>query len=143
MTHVLGVHLAEGSLESATAKVLEWASAHESRSVFVANVHMIMEAFDSAAVRSALQEADMVVPDGVPLVWMMRLKGAREQARVYGPALMQQTLHAAAGAGHSGWALWLHDGRVDVTGRTDPQATSAPTGCVPRKPSIWRRSGCS
>ena len=40
--------------------------------------------------------ADLVTPDGMPLVWIMRAKGARDQERVYGPTLMLHVLETAA-----------------------------------------------
>ena len=45
-----------------------------------------------------MNSADLVTPDGMPLVWMMRLKGHRDQERVYGPTLMLHILEAAASA---------------------------------------------
>lgn len=43
-----------------------------------------------------MNSADLVTPDGMPLVWMMRLKGQRDQPRVYGPSLMLHILETAA-----------------------------------------------
>lgn len=80
----------------ASEQVLAWAKAHESRYVCAANVHMLMEAHDSLHYRQIVNSADLVVPDGVPLVWMLRLKGHPEQQRVYGPTLMLHVLEAAA-----------------------------------------------
>lgn len=64
--------------------------------VFAANVHMLMKAHDSPDFKSVVNSADMVTPDGMPLVWMMRLKGLKNQQRVYGPTLMLHVLEAAA-----------------------------------------------
>lgn len=61
-----------------------------------ANVHMVMEAYDSLNFRNTVKHAEAVVPDGMPLVWMMRLKGHKEQQRVYGPTLMLFLLEEAA-----------------------------------------------
>lgn len=69
---------------------------NESRYACFANVHMLMEAYDSEHFRGIVNNADLVTPDGMPLVWMMRLKGAPRQARVYGPALMLRLLESAA-----------------------------------------------
>ncbi|MBO3457623.1 WecB/TagA/CpsF family glycosyltransferase [Aetokthonos hydrillicola Thurmond2011] len=69
--------------------ILRWASARESKSVCVANVHMLMEAYWSPDFAMVLQNADLVTPDGMPLVWMMRLLGARHQDRVAGMDLLQ------------------------------------------------------
>lgn len=68
----------------------------ESRYICIANVHMLMEAYDSPAFKEIVNSADLVVPDGMPLVWMMRLKGQRDQQRVYGPTLMLHVLEVAA-----------------------------------------------
>ncbi|HEY9596218.1 MAG TPA: WecB/TagA/CpsF family glycosyltransferase [Cyanophyceae cyanobacterium] len=64
--------------------MLQWAGRGESRSVCVANVHMLMEAYRNPVMARVLENADMVTPDGMPLVWMMRLLGVRNQDRVAG-----------------------------------------------------------
>lgn len=63
----------------------------------VANVHMAMECHDDPAFAAIIAEADLVVPDGMPLVWTLRLTGWRGQTRVYGPTLMLHLCAAAAG----------------------------------------------
>lgn len=84
------------SYADAVNMVVDWSTNAESRYICIANVHVLMEAYDSADFRSVLNQADLVTPDGVPLVWMMRLKGQRTQQRVYGPTLMLRVLEAAA-----------------------------------------------
>lgn len=64
--------------------MLKWASSYASKVVCVANVHMLMEAYWHPELSSVLETADLVTPDGMPLVWMMRLMGARQQDRVAG-----------------------------------------------------------
>lgn len=64
--------------------------------VFAANVHMLMKAHDSPDFKAVVNSADLVTPDGMPLVWMMRLKGLKNQQRVYGPTLMLHVLETAA-----------------------------------------------
>ncbi len=85
------------SYPDATARVLAWAGAGESRYVCVANAHVVMEAYDSAEYRRELNGADLVTPDGMPLVWGLRLLGVRTATRVYGPDLTSRLLQAAAG----------------------------------------------
>jgi N-acetylglucosaminyldiphosphoundecaprenol N-acetyl-beta-D-mannosaminyltransferase len=46
-----------------------------------------------------INSADLVTPDGMPLVWLMRLRGAPRQERVYGPTLMLKVLEAAEKSG--------------------------------------------
>lgn len=93
---ILGVYVDPTSYVAALKQVFDWASTAESRYICAANVHMLMEAQDSAEYRDVLNQADLVAPDGMPLVWMLRLKGARGQTRVYGPTLMLHVLEQAA-----------------------------------------------
>jgi len=94
-TSVVKANVSLTRYELATEQVLIWAKARESRYVCAANVHMIMEAFDAPEFRQTVNQADMLTPDGMPLVWMMRLKGQRGQERVYGPTLMLHVLESA------------------------------------------------
>jgi N-acetylglucosaminyldiphosphoundecaprenol N-acetyl-beta-D-mannosaminyltransferase len=78
---------------------MKWSRLNESRYACIANVHMLMECYDSEPFQNIVNQADLVTPDGMPLVWMMRMKGIRHQERVYGPTLMLRLLEAAAGQG--------------------------------------------
>jgi N-acetylglucosaminyldiphosphoundecaprenol N-acetyl-beta-D-mannosaminyltransferase len=95
MSTILGCNIGEINYESATQLILGLARKRESRYVCVANVHMVMEAYDDAEFLQIVNAADLVTPDGMPLVWVMRLQGLRPQERVYGPALTQFVLEAA------------------------------------------------
>jgi N-acetylglucosaminyldiphosphoundecaprenol N-acetyl-beta-D-mannosaminyltransferase len=95
MTSVIGTTLSTTSYSAATAAIMSWARAGENRYVCVATVQTLMEAHDSAEFSEVIRGADMVTPDGMPLVWMLRMKGHREQTRVYGPTLMLRLLEAA------------------------------------------------
>lgn len=64
--------------------ILKWARRRESRTVYVANVHMLIEAHWNPEFATVLRNADIVTPDGMPLVWMMRKMGALSQDRVAG-----------------------------------------------------------
>lgn len=93
---LMGVEVDCTSYEKATAEINNWAEKGESRYVCAANVHMVMEALDSARYREVVNSADLVTPDGMPLVWMLRWMGASKQQRVYGPTLMLWVAEAAA-----------------------------------------------
>lgn len=66
------------------AKILKWGGTRKSKVVCVANVHMLVEAYWHPELSLVLQNASLVTPDGMPLVWMMKLLGAGEQNRVAG-----------------------------------------------------------
>jgi N-acetylglucosaminyldiphosphoundecaprenol N-acetyl-beta-D-mannosaminyltransferase len=58
------------------------------RFVSATGMHGITEALHDAAFKRVLNEADLVVPDGMPLVWLGRERGFSLRRRVYGPELM-------------------------------------------------------
>ncbi len=64
--------------------ILNWARTRESKTVCVANVHMLMEAHWNPDFAEILKSSDLVTPDGMPLVWMMRKMGVSYQDRVAG-----------------------------------------------------------
>jgi len=95
-TSLLGVSVFPIDYQSAAKRIILWAEKKSFFAVYAANVHMLMEAHDSPAYRQVLNQADMITPDGMPLVWLMRLKGIKNQQRVYGPTLMLHVIQAAA-----------------------------------------------
>jgi N-acetylglucosaminyldiphosphoundecaprenol N-acetyl-beta-D-mannosaminyltransferase len=93
--NIIGVNVAASSYQSVTGQVIDWASRGESRTVVFANVHVLMEAHDDPELRRKLNTADLVNPDGMPLVWALRAMGDRHVTRVYGPDTMEYLLRAA------------------------------------------------
>ena len=96
MTLVVGARVDSTTYSGATDIVVDWSKRRDSRYICVANVHMLMEAHDSSEFLILVNNADLTVPDGMPLVWMLRLKGKRNQQRVYGPTLMLHILESAS-----------------------------------------------
>jgi N-acetylglucosaminyldiphosphoundecaprenol N-acetyl-beta-D-mannosaminyltransferase len=96
---ILGIRIDPISLDHAVVRTMEWACSAETHYVCVANVHMVMEAYDSPDFRNVVNAADLVVPDGMPLVWKLRRMGYAGQERVYGPELTLRLLLAAAEKG--------------------------------------------
>ena len=86
------------SYDDAARRVIEWAKRGESRYVCVASVNNVMHARDDEAYRNIMNEADLVTPDGMPLVWGLRLLGVRRATRVYGPTLTPMVAALAARA---------------------------------------------
>jgi len=96
---ILGISVDVTSYADATSRVIEWARRGESRTVCLGVVASVMEARDSKKYRAALEQADLVTADGMPLVWMLRGLGTRTATRVYGPDLTLSVLDAAQCAG--------------------------------------------
>jgi N-acetylglucosaminyldiphosphoundecaprenol N-acetyl-beta-D-mannosaminyltransferase len=75
-------------LAAAVEIIGRWVSRRERAYVCVTGVHGVMESQRDEALRRIHNRAGLVVPDGMPLVWLCRLAGHREVGRVYGPDLM-------------------------------------------------------
>src|SRR5918996_3721088 len=107
--HILGLRVDATSYSDATERILGWARAGESRRISIANVHMTMEAYDSPDFRDVVNASDLVTPDGVPLVWALRLLGEETATRVYGPTL---TLHVCEAAARQAIPIGLYGGTL-------------------------------
>jgi N-acetylglucosaminyldiphosphoundecaprenol N-acetyl-beta-D-mannosaminyltransferase len=108
---VLGVKISAICLDSATERVQTWVEARERRYVCVADVHSVMESVRDPSLRQIHNKADMVTPDGMPVVWMCRLGGRRETGRVYGPDLMLECCQRFV---EHGYRHFLYGGRAGV-----------------------------
>jgi N-acetylglucosaminyldiphosphoundecaprenol N-acetyl-beta-D-mannosaminyltransferase len=96
---ILGTRVDATSYQHAAAEILRWARLGESRYVCVATVNNVIEAYDDPAYHEVMNGADLVTPDGVPLVWALRLLGVGEATRVYGPDLTPMLCERAATLG--------------------------------------------
>ncbi len=86
--HVLGMRVDATSYRETAAAIAALATTGVGGAVCVATVHMVMESFDDPEFRRIVNAADRVTPDGVPLVWALRLLGFKRAQRVYGPSLL-------------------------------------------------------
>ena len=111
---ILGTRTDSTSYSDAATRVLEWAKTTESRYVCVSNVHVTMESYDSAEYRAIVNGADLVTPDGMPLVWALRLFGVTGATRVYGPTL---TVHLLQHAATTGVAVGFYGASPEVLTR--------------------------
>lgn len=89
---VLGMRVDATNYAEATQTVCDWAGQGDPHYVCVANVHMVMEAWDDPGYQALVNRADLVTPDGMPLAWVLKRKGFPLKDRVYGPTLMQHVL---------------------------------------------------
>lgn len=93
---ILGIRIDATSYRDACDRIQAWAIARRSCYIVAANVHVLMTGYWDASYQAVLRDAALVTPDGVPLVWTMRLLGQRSQTRVYGPDLMLAWCQRAA-----------------------------------------------
>jgi len=86
--NVLGVGVHAIDMQQAVGEI-EGAIAERRRGyVCVTGVHGVMEAQRDRSLIPVFADALLVVPDGMPTVWMGRFQGLRKMERVFGPDLM-------------------------------------------------------
>ncbi len=87
---ILGVEVSAIDLGGAVQAIRDWIGERRRHYVCVTGVHGVMECREDAALRRIHDEAGLVTPDGMPLVWMARRLGFDRVRRVYGPDLMRE-----------------------------------------------------
>jgi N-acetylglucosaminyldiphosphoundecaprenol N-acetyl-beta-D-mannosaminyltransferase len=108
---ILGMRVDATSYEHAAREILGWARQGGSRYVCVATVNNVIEALDDPAYGAVMEAADLVTPDGMPLVWGLRLLGVAAATRVYGPDLTPAVCRLAA---EQGVPVGFYGGTEDV-----------------------------
>ncbi len=111
---VLGVPVNAIQIPGAIATMEEWIR-DKSGTHFVAvtGMHGVVEAQHEQTFKRILNSADLVVPDGMPLVWIGRRHGYKMPRRVYGPELME-TFFRATGSRYSHYFYGGTEGVADL-----------------------------
>ncbi len=98
---VLGVDVDAVQIPDVIAQMENWiGTRQQTHYIAVTGMHTVMEAQHDPGFRAVLAEADLVVPDGMPLVWCARLRGHALRRRVYGPELMLTFCRETAAKGY-------------------------------------------
>jgi N-acetylglucosaminyldiphosphoundecaprenol N-acetyl-beta-D-mannosaminyltransferase len=111
---ILGMRVDATSYADAVSRILRWSREGLGRYVCVATVHMVMEGYDDPNFQRIVNEADLVTPDGMPLVWALRLLGVATATRVYGPDLLPAVCEEAE---RQGVPVGFHGGSPEVLDR--------------------------
>jgi N-acetylglucosaminyldiphosphoundecaprenol N-acetyl-beta-D-mannosaminyltransferase len=108
---VLGVEVSAITMGDAIATIQRWIAEERREYVCVTGVHGIMESRRNALLRKIHNEAGMVTPDGVPLVWFLRLIGKSRTHQVCGRDLMRAM---TAVSNQQGYRQFYYGGNVGV-----------------------------
>jgi len=102
--NVLGTRVNTLNLPAAMALLEQWVQGGSwGRYVCFATANGLTAGVRDEAVRAAFNGADACMPDGMPLVWIGRLRGHASTDRVYGPDLMLATLAVSAQKGYTNY----------------------------------------
>ncbi len=98
--HVLGVGVSPINIPAAVDCIDGWISRREHHYVCVTGVHGVMESQQDPELKKIHNEAGLVTPDGMPMVWLSKWAGFKDVTRVYGPDLMAAVCEQSVAKGH-------------------------------------------
>jgi N-acetylglucosaminyldiphosphoundecaprenol N-acetyl-beta-D-mannosaminyltransferase len=87
------------NLGTAADTIEVWIRADRHEYVCITGVHGVVESRHDPTIRAIHNAAGLVTPDGMPLVWLLRLAGYSDAGRVYGPDLMLLLLERSVSQG--------------------------------------------
>lgn len=106
-----GMRLFSGSIIGVAERVASLIKGKKQAYVCVTGAHGVVESTRKQQVLQAHQDACLVVPDGMPLVWLGKLLGHTNTERIYGPDLF---LALCERAEKEKWRVFLY-GTTDGT----------------------------
>ena len=112
---VLGVPVSATSLHQACKAIEDWAEDRQGRFVCVRDVHGVMRSLDDARLRDAHRDADMITPDGMPLVLLGKMHG-KQISRTAGADLMESLLSRSPESGLKHYFYGGHEGVAETLG---------------------------
>lgn len=98
---VLGFPISSLPFGQTIELLLGWAKENQGKMICIANTHMLVEAYQNTQFAEVLRQGNLLTPDGMPLVWMLRIMGALRPERVAGPDLFTALCQRASAEGLS------------------------------------------
>lgn len=135
---VLGVGISAVNLDLAVQQIDAWIVSRQRNYVCITGVHGVMESQRDPQLKRIHNAAGMVTPDGMPMVWMNKLRGNGHVGRVYGPDLM---LEVCAAGEQRGYKHFFYGGGEGVAEKLSarlrerfPKMQVVGTYCPPFRP---------
>ena len=114
---VLGVRVNVLDMERTLDILDRWITEGHREYVCVTGVHGVMESRRDERLQQIHNEAGLVTPDGMPLVWWARSQGWRQARRVYGPDLLLACCERSITTGYRHFFYGGGDGVADLLAR--------------------------
>ena len=113
-TNVLGVGISVINMDDAVRMSESLIRSHNRKYICLTDVHGIIEAQSDATFREILNGSAMTTPDGMPLVWVGKLRGHKRMQRVYGPDYMLEMCRISV---YRGYRHFFFGGKPGVAER--------------------------
>jgi len=108
---ILGVEINAIDMDDAVGAIGGWIRQREPTYVCLVPAHSVMEARRDEEYRRVLNGSGLTTPDGMSIVWLLKLRGHRRVQRVYGPDLVLEVCRASVEAG---WSHFFYGGEEGV-----------------------------
>lgn len=109
---ILGVQISALNMQLALKQMETWLAEREPNYICVTPAHSIMECVNDPTLLPIFNGAGLVTPDGMAVVWLLKLKGRKHVGRVYGPDLL---LAACAHGLSKSYRHYFYGGAPGVT----------------------------
>lgn len=109
--YILRTRVHQTNYTDAGQLILQAIQANNWGYVAIANVHMVMTGYWDQDFQAIINNALLTTPDGMPLVWGLKLFGLKNASRVYGPDL---TLHCCAIAEQANLPIYFYGSRPET-----------------------------
>ncbi len=98
-TRILGVPVSVINMQDAINVIGYWTKEATSNYICVRDVHGIMQAQADGLLREIHENAGLITPDGMPLVWIGQMRGEKHIGRVSGADLVEALCAASVRLG--------------------------------------------
>lgn len=112
--NVLGVNVSAVTMADVIERMGDWIEQRRPNYVCVTPAHGVMDCLGDPNLRGIFNRSGLTTPDGMAIVWLMKLRGLRRVERVYGPDLL---LAACARSLERGWSHYFYGGAPGVAER--------------------------
>ncbi|GAB1469200.1 WecB/TagA/CpsF family glycosyltransferase [Chloroflexota bacterium] len=86
--NILGTYVSALNMEMALEQMDFWIKEGICNYICVTPAHSIMDGYHHSDLRAIFNASGMTVPDGMAVVWLLKMKGHQSVERVYGPDLL-------------------------------------------------------
>lgn len=109
--NILGVGVSAINMPQAVAQIAAWIEARSPQYVCVTPAHGVMDCYRDPGLKQIFNHSGMTTPDGMAIVWLLKLYGHQHVSRVYGPDLLLATCQAGLA---KGWRHYFYGGQPGV-----------------------------
>jgi N-acetylglucosaminyldiphosphoundecaprenol N-acetyl-beta-D-mannosaminyltransferase len=88
--NILGVHVSAINIDQALETIGGWLARREPNYVCVTPAHVVMDCWRNPDLRIVVNHSGLTTPDGMSIVWLLKLHGYHDVGRVSGTDLMRE-----------------------------------------------------